>query len=215
MPGDHDRIDGVKQLDKAIVIDQSAIGRTPRSNPATYTGAFTQIRELFANTPEANIRGYKAGRFSFNVKNKRCENCQGDGVIKIEMHFLPDVYIQCPECHGKRYNREALEIKYKGKTISDILEMTVEQACEFFTNIPAISRKLETINEVGLGYVKLGQPATTFSGGEAQCFDGLPGRSAVLVGWWSGSGSRGAPRRSETRRIPNCGAPGGSFGSAH
>ncbi|TWP23935.1 excinuclease ABC subunit A, partial [TM7 phylum sp. oral taxon 346] len=166
--GDHDRIDGVKQLDKAIVIDQSAIGRTPRSNPATYTGVFTQIRELFANTPEANIRGYKAGRFSFNVKGGRCENCQGDGVIKIEMHFLPDVYIQCPECHGKRYNREALEIKYKGKTISDILEMTVEQACEFFTNIPAISRKLETINEVGLGYVKLGQPATTFSGGEAQ-----------------------------------------------
>jgi len=168
VPGDHDRIDGVKQLDKAIVIDQSAIGRTPRSNPATYTGVFTQIRELFANTPEANIRGYKAGRFSFNVKGGRCENCQGDGVIKIEMHFLPDVYIQCPECHGKRYNREALEIKYKGKAISDILEMTVEQACEFFTNIPAISRKLETINEVGLGYVKLGQPATTFSGGEAQ-----------------------------------------------
>ena len=168
VPGDHDRIDGVKQLDKAIVIDQSAIGRTPRSNPATYTGVFTQIRELFANTPEANIRGYKAGRFSFNVKGGRCENCQGDGVIKIEMHFLPDVYIQCPECHGKRYNREALEIKYKGKTISDILEMTVEQACEFFTNIPAISRKLETINEVGLGYVKLGQSATTFSGGEAQ-----------------------------------------------
>ena len=168
VPGDHDRIDGVKQLDKAIVIDQSAIGRTPRSNPATYTGVFTQIRELFANTPEANIRGYKAGRFSFNVKGGRCENCQGDGVIKIEMHFLPDVYIQCPECHGKRYNREALEIKYKDKTISDILEMTVEQACEFFTNIPAISRKLETINEVGLGYVKLGQPATTFSGGEAQ-----------------------------------------------
>lgn len=168
VPGAHDRIDGIKQLDKAIVIDQSAIGRTPRSNPATYTGVFTQIRELFANTPEANIRGYKAGRFSFNVKGGRCENCQGDGVIKIEMHFLPDVYIQCPECHGKRYNREALEIKYKGKTISDVLEMTVEQACDFFANIPAIARKLETINEVGLGYVKLGQPATTFSGGEAQ-----------------------------------------------
>ncbi len=168
VPGAHDAIDGVGQLDKAIVIDQSAIGRTPRSNPATYTGVFTQIRELFANTPEANIRGYKAGRFSFNVKGGRCENCQGDGVIKIEMHFLPDVYVQCPECHGKRYNREALEIKYKGKTISDILDMTVEQACKFFENVPAIYRKLTTINEVGLGYVKLGQPATTFSGGEAQ-----------------------------------------------
>lgn len=168
VPGAHDAIDGVEQLDKAIVIDQSAIGRTPRSNPATYTGVFTQIRELFAGTPEANIRGYKPGRFSFNVKGGRCEHCQGDGVIKIEMHFLPDVYIQCPECHGKRYNREALEITYKGKTISDVLDMTVEQACEFFANIPAIARKLTTINEVGLGYIKLGQPATTFSGGEAQ-----------------------------------------------
>lgn len=168
VPGAHDAIDGVEQLDKAIVIDQSAIGRTPRSNPATYTGVFTQIRELFAGTPEANIRGYKPGRFSFNVKGGRCEHCQGDGVIKIEMHFLPDVYIQCPECHGKRYNREALDITYKGKTISDVLDMTVEQACEFFANIPAIARKLTTINEVGLGYIKLGQPATTFSGGEAQ-----------------------------------------------
>ena len=129
---------------------------------------FTAIRELFAGTPEANVRGYKAGRFSFNVKGGRCENCQGDGVIKIEMHFLPDVYVQCPECHGKRYNREALEIKYKGKTISDVLEMTVEQACEFFENVSAIYRKLSTIQEVGLGYIKLGQPATTFSGGEAQ-----------------------------------------------
>lgn len=168
VPGAHDNIEGIDQLDKAIVIDQSAIGRTPRSNPATYTGVFTQIRELFAGTPEANIRGYKAGRFSFNVKGGRCENCQGDGVIKIEMHFLPDVYVQCPECGGKRYNREALEIKYKDKTISDVLEMTVEQACDFFENIPAIYRKLETINEVGLGYIRLGQPATTFSGGEAQ-----------------------------------------------
>jgi excinuclease ABC subunit A len=168
VPGAHENIEGIEHLDKAIIIDQSAIGRTPRSNPATYTGVFTQIRELFAGTPEANVRGYKAGRFSFNVKGGRCENCQGDGVIKIEMHFLPDVYIQCPECHGKRYNREALEIKYKGKTISDVLEMTVEQACEFFENVPAIARKLNTINEVGLGYIKLGQPATTFSGGEAQ-----------------------------------------------
>ena len=168
VPGAHDNVEGIDQLDKVIVIDQSAIGRTPRSNPATYTGVFTAIRELFANTPEANIRGYKAGRFSFNVKGGRCENCQGDGVIKIEMHFLSDVYVQCPECHGKRYNREALEIKYKGKTIADILDMTVEQAYEFFSNIPTIAHKLETINEVGLGYIKLGQPATTFSGGEAQ-----------------------------------------------
>ncbi len=168
VPGAHENIEGIQYLDKAIIIDQSAIGRTPRSNPATYTGVFTPIRELFAGTPEANIRGYKAGRFSFNVKGGRCENCQGDGVIKIEMHFLPDVYVQCPECKGKRYNREALEIKYKGKTISDVLEMTVEQACEFFENVPAIYRKLATINEVGLGYIKLGQPATTFSGGEAQ-----------------------------------------------
>ena len=168
VPGKHDEISGIEKLDKAIVIDQSAIGRTPRSNPATYTGIFTQIRELFAGTPEANIRGYKAGRFSFNVKGGRCESCQGDGVKKIEMHFLPDVYVECDVCHGKRYNREALEILYKGKTISDVLEMTVEQAAEFFENIPAISRKLQTICDVGLGYITLGQPATTFSGGEAQ-----------------------------------------------
>ena len=168
VPGAHDEILGLEKLDKAIVIDQSAIGRTPRSNPATYTGVFTQIRELFSGTPEANIRGYKAGRFSFNVKGGRCENCQGDGVIKIEMHFLPDVYVECDVCHGKRYNREALEILYKGKTISDVLEMTIDEATEFFENIPAIYRKLKTIQEVGLGYIKLGQPATTFSGGEAQ-----------------------------------------------
>lgn len=168
VPGAHENIEGINQLDKAIIIDQSAIGRTPRSNPATYTGVFTPIRELFASTPEANIRGYKAGRFSFNVKGGRCENCQGDGVIKIEMHFLPDVYVTCDVCHGKRYNREALEIKYKDKTISDVLEMTVEQAVSFFENVPAIARKLTTLNEVGLGYIRLGQPATTFSGGEAQ-----------------------------------------------
>jgi len=168
VPGKHDRIEGIKLLDKAIVIDQSPIGRTPRSNPATYTGIFTPIRELFAATPEANVRGYKAGRFSFNVKGGRCENCQGDGVIKIEMHFLPDVYVVCDECKGKRYNREALEITYKGHTISDVLEMTVEQAAEFFDSIPSIHRKLETLVEVGLGYIRLGQPATTFSGGEAQ-----------------------------------------------
>lgn len=168
VPGKHDRIEGIKLLDKAIVIDQSPIGRTPRSNPATYTGIFTPIRELFAATPEANVRGYKAGRFSFNVKGGRCENCQGDGVIKIEMHFLPDVYVVCDECKGKRYNREALEITYKDRTISDVLEMTVEQAAEFFDSIPSIHRKLETLVEVGLGYIRLGQPATTFSGGEAQ-----------------------------------------------
>lgn len=168
VPGKHESIEGMEQLDKIIVIDQSPIGRTPRSNPATYTGVFTPIRELFASTPEANIRGYKAGRFSFNVKGGRCENCQGDGVIKIEMHFLPDVYVQCEECKGKRYNREALEIKYKEKTISDVLSMTVEQAAEFFKNIPSVARKLDTLVEVGLGYITLGQPATTFSGGEAQ-----------------------------------------------
>ena len=168
VPGKHETIEGIDQLDKAIIIDQSAIGRTPRSNPATYTGVFTPIRELFASTPEANIRGYKAGRFSFNVKGGRCENCQGDGVIKIEMHFLPDVYVTCDECGGKRYNREALEIKYKEKTISDVLEMTVEQAAGFFENVPSIARKLDTLVDVGLGYIRLGQPATTFSGGEAQ-----------------------------------------------
>jgi excinuclease ABC subunit A len=168
IPGAHENIEGINLLDKVIVIDQSAIGRTPRSNPATYTGVFTPIRELFAGTPEANVRGYKAGRFSFNVKGGRCENCQGDGVIKIEMHFLPDVYVTCDVCHGKRYNREALEIKYKDATISDVLGMTVEQAAKFFENIPAIARKLDTLVEVGLGYIHLGQPATTFSGGEAQ-----------------------------------------------
>lgn len=168
VPGKHENIEGIDQLDKAIIIDQSAIGRTPRSNPATYTGVFTPIRELFAATPEANIRGYKAGRFSFNVKGGRCENCQGDGVIKIEMHFLPDVYVTCDECKGKRYNREALEIRYKDSTISDVLDMTVEQAAKFFENVPAIARKLDTLVDVGLGYIRLGQPATTFSGGEAQ-----------------------------------------------
>jgi len=168
VPGRHDDIEGIKQLDKAIVIDQSPIGRTPRSNPATYTGVFTPIRELFAQMPEARLRGYSPGRFSFNVKGGRCENCAGDGVIKIEMHFLPDVYVPCEVCHGKRYNREALEIHYKGKTISDVLEMTCEQALEFFGNIPAIARKLQTLVDVGLGYITLGQPATTLSGGEAQ-----------------------------------------------
>jgi excinuclease ABC subunit A len=168
VPGKHEAIEGVEYLDKAIVIDQSAIGRTPRSNPATYTGIFTPIRELFASMPEANVRGYKAGRFSFNVKGGRCEQCQGDGVIKIEMHFLPDVYVTCEVCKGKRYNREALEITYKHKTISDVLAMTVEEAAEFFEAQPSIKRKLDTLNEVGLGYITLGQPATTFSGGEAQ-----------------------------------------------
>jgi len=168
VPGKHQEIQGIDNLDKVIIIDQSPIGRTPRSNSATYTGVFTAIRELFANTPESNIRGYKAGRFSFNVKGGRCENCQGDGIIKIEMHFLPDVYVTCEVCKGKRYNREALEITYKGKNISDVLEMTVEQAVGFFENQPGIARKMQTLDEVGLGYIKLGQPATTLSGGEAQ-----------------------------------------------
>ncbi|MCA9349203.1 excinuclease ABC subunit UvrA, partial [Candidatus Saccharibacteria bacterium] len=166
--GRHDDIEGVEHLDKTIIIDQSPIGRTPRSNPATYVGLFTPIRELFASTPEAKIRGYKSGRFSFNVKGGRCENCQGDGVIKIEMHFLPDVFVPCEVCRGKRYNREALEIHYKGKTISDILEMTVDEAAEFFEAQPAIHNKLKTLQEVGMNYMKLGQPATTLSGGEAQ-----------------------------------------------
>lgn len=168
VPGRHDDIEGIENLDKAIVIDQSPIGRTPRSNPATYTGLFTPIRELFSNTPEAKIRGYGPGRFSFNVRGGRCENCAGDGIIKIEMHFLPDVYVPCEVCKGKRYNREALEIHYKGKTISDVLEMTSDSALDFFANIPAIAKKLQTLVDVGLGYIKLGQQATTLSGGEAQ-----------------------------------------------
>jgi excinuclease ABC subunit A len=168
VPGKHDDIEGIKQLDKAIIIDQSPIGRTPRSNPATYTGLFTPIRELFAQMPEAKLRGYSPGRFSFNVKGGRCENCAGDGIIKIEMHFLPDVYVPCEVCHGKRYNREALEIHYKGKTISDVLDMTCEQALEFFANIPSIARRLQTLVDVGIGYITLGQSATTLSGGEAQ-----------------------------------------------
>lgn len=168
VPGRHDEIEGISHLDKAIVIDQSPIGRTPRSNPATYTGLFTPIRELFAGLPEAKVRGYNAGRFSFNVKGGRCENCQGDGIIKIEMHFLPDVYVPCEVCGGKRYNREALEIHFKGKTISDVLAMTCLSALEFFNNIPIIARKLQTLVDVGLGYITLGQPATTLSGGEAQ-----------------------------------------------
>ncbi len=166
--GTHERIEGIDKINKVIVIDQSPIGRTPRSNPATYTGVFNQIRELFAAQPEAEVRGYKAGRFSFNVKGGRCEHCQGDGVNKIEMHFLPDVYVTCPKCHGKRYNHEALEIKYKGKDISEVLDMTIDEAVEFFKNIPSVAPKLKTIQEVGLGYIRLGQPATTFSGGEAQ-----------------------------------------------
>lgn len=166
--GRHDTIEGVNNLDKAITIDQSPIGRTPRSNPATYTGLFTPIRELFASTPEAKLRGYKPGRFSFNVKGGRCETCTGDGIIKIEMHFLPDVYVTCEECKGQRYNRETLEIHYKEKTIADVLNMTVDQALEFFTNIPSLKNKLQTITDVGLGYIALGQSATTLSGGEAQ-----------------------------------------------
>jgi excinuclease ABC subunit A len=161
-------IQGLEQLDKVIDIDQSPIGRTPRSNPATYTGIFTDIRDLFAQLPEAKMRGYKPGRFSFNVKGGRCEACQGDGILRIEMHFLPDVYIQCEACLGARYNRETLQVKYKGKTIADVLDMTANQAVEFLDKIPRIKRKLETLRDVGLGYIKLGQSATTLSGGEAQ-----------------------------------------------
>jgi excinuclease ABC subunit A len=166
--GRHDRIDGIKQVDKVIEIDQSPIGRTPRSNPATYVGLFTSIRELFAAVPEARVRGYGPGRFSFNVKGGRCENCKGDGIIKIEMQFLPDVYVPCEVCKGARYNREALEIHYKGRSIAEVLEMTVEEALEFFRPVPKIASKLQTLNDVGLGYIHLGQPATTLSGGEAQ-----------------------------------------------
>ena len=167
-PGVHDAIEGIDALDKVIDIDQSPIGRTPRSNPATYTGAFTTIRELFAQVPEARLRGYQPGRFSFNIKGGRCETCKGEGILTIEMNFLPDVYVPCETCKGKRYNREALEIHYKGKTIADVLDMTVEEASSFFDAVPAIANKLHTLNDVGLGYIRLGQPATTLSGGEAQ-----------------------------------------------
>ena len=167
-PGLHKDIEGFEQLDKIIAIDQSPIGRTPRSNPATYTGVFDQIRDLFAMTKDAKAKGYNKGRFSFNKKGGRGEACAGDGIIKIEMHFLPDVYVPCEVCHGKRYNRETLEVKYKGKSIYDVLNMTVEEACDFFSNIPSISRKMETLRDVGLGYIRLGQPSTELSGGEAQ-----------------------------------------------
>ena len=168
IPGKFKKIDGVEQLDKIIAIDQSPIGRTPRSNPATYTGVFDMIRDLFAATVDAKERGYKKGRFSFNVKGGRCEACSGDGIIKIEMHFLPDVYVPCEVCGGKRYNRETLEVKYKGKSIYDVLNMTVEEAMKFFENVPSIYRKISTLNDVGLSYIRLGQPSTELSGGEAQ-----------------------------------------------
>ena len=168
IPGKHDKLMGLEQLDKVIDIDQSPIGRTPRSNPATYTGVFDMIRDLFAATPDAKARGYKKGRFSFNVKGGRCEACSGDGILKIEMHFLPDVYVPCEVCQGKRYNRETLEVRYKGKSIYDVLNMTVEEALEFFRNIPTIERKIQTLYDVGLSYIKLGQPSTELSGGEAQ-----------------------------------------------
>ena len=166
--GAHDRIEGLENIDKVIDIDQSPIGRTPRSNPATYTGVFSHIRDWFAGLPEAKLRGYKAGRFSFNVKGGRCEACQGDGVLRIEMHFLPDMYVQCDECKGTRYNRETLEVKYKGKSIADVLDMTVDEAVVFFDAVPSIKNRLTLLQRVGLGYIKLGQSATTLSGGEAQ-----------------------------------------------
>ncbi|MBR3752165.1 MAG: excinuclease ABC subunit UvrA, partial [Ruminiclostridium sp.] len=166
--GKHKALEGEEYLDKVIAIDQSPIGRTPRSNPATYTGLFNDIRELFASTPDAKSRGYGPGRFSFNVKGGRCESCSGDGLLKIEMHFLPDIYVPCEVCKGKRYNRETLEVKYKGKNIHDVLDMTVDEGLEFFQNLPKLHRKLETLSSVGLGYIKIGQPSTTLSGGEAQ-----------------------------------------------
>jgi excinuclease ABC subunit A len=167
-PGDHLGCEGIECFDKVIDIDQSPIGRTPRSNPATYTDIFTPVRELYSLTPEAKVRGYKPGRFSFNVRGGRCETCKGDGTIKIEMHFLPDVYVPCETCGGKRYNRETLEVRFKGKSIADVLEMSVEEALRFFAKIPKLRRRLQTLHDVGLDYIKLGQPATTLSGGEAQ-----------------------------------------------
>ena len=166
--GAYDRIEGLEYFDKVIAIDQSPIGRTPRSNPATYTGVFGAIRDLFASTTDAKERGYKAGRFSFNVKGGRCEHCAGDGIIRIEMHFLPDIYVPCEVCHGKRYNRETLQVKYKDKNIFEVLDMTVDEATEFFKNLPSIYNKIKTLQDVGLGYIKLGQSSTTLSGGEAQ-----------------------------------------------
>jgi excinuclease ABC subunit A len=168
VPAPHERIEGLEHLDKIIDIDQSPIGRTPRSNPATYTGLFAPIRDWFSEMPESRARGYKAGRFSFNVKGGRCEACQGDGLIKIEMHFLPDVYVTCDTCKGKRYNRETLEVKFRGKSIADVLDMTVDEGVEFFSAVPSIRDKLKVLKEVGLGYIHLGQQATTLSGGEAQ-----------------------------------------------
>jgi excinuclease ABC subunit A len=167
-PGEHDTVEGIEAFDKVIDIDQSPIGRTPRSNPATYTKLFDQIRELYSMTPEAKVRGYKPGRFSFNVRGGRCETCKGDGQIKIEMHFLPDVYVPCETCKGARYNRETLEVRFKGRSIAEVLEMSVEEALQFFSKIPKIRRRLQTLHDVGLDYIKLGQPATTLSGGEAQ-----------------------------------------------
>ncbi len=163
-PGEHERIEGIEQLDKVIAIDQSPIGRTPRSNPATYTGVFDHIRQLFAQTMEAKVRGYLPGRFSFNVKGGRCEACKGDGTLKIEMHFLPDVYVPCEVCAGKRYNRETLEVRFKGKNIAEVLDMSVEEALEYFSNQPKIARRLQTLYDVGLDYIRLGQPSTTLSG---------------------------------------------------
>src|SRR6185312_4164666 len=179
--GVHRRIEGLDQLDKIISVDQSPIGRTPRSNPATYIGLFDQIRELFSKTQEARARGYKPGRFSFNVKGGRCEVCRGDGQIKIEMHFLPDVYVPCDQCHGKRYNRETLDIRFKGRNIAEVLEMSVEEAVEFFQHIPKIRRRLQTLHDVGLGYIRLGQPATTLSGGEAQRVKLATGRTMYIL----------------------------------
>jgi excinuclease ABC subunit A len=194
-PGAHDRIDGLEHIDKVIDIDQSPIGRTPRSNPATYTGLFTPIRELFAQLPEARMRGYGPGRFSFNVKGGRCESCEGDGLVKIEMHFLPDVYVPCEVCKGRRYNRETMEVRYKGRSIAEVLDLTVADALDFFSAQGRIREKLELLNDVGLGYLHLGQSATTLSGGRRSGSSSPPS---------SPSGTRGGRSTSSTSRPPGC-----------
>ena len=198
-PGEHERVEGIEAFDKVIEIDQRPIGRTPRSNPATYTDLFTHIRELYSLTPDSKVRGYKPGRFSFNVKGGRCETCKGDGQIKIEMHFLPDVYVPCETCKGKRYNRETLEVRFKGKTIADVLEMSVEEALEFFSKIPKVQRRLQTLHDVGLDYMTLGQPATTLSGRRGAT---RQARRRVVA-----RSQRARRSTSSTSRRPDCTSP--------
>ena len=201
----YDSIEGLEHIDKVTNVDQSPIGRTPRSNPATYTGVFADIRSLFVNLPEAQIRGYKPGRFSFNVKGGRCETCGGNGYKTIEMNFLPDIQVPCEECHGKRYNRETLEVRFKGKSIADVLDMTINQAVEFFENVPEILRKIKTIQDVGLGYIKLGQPSTTLSGGESQRVK--PPRPFPVVRANASSWPRNCQRKTLVRRSTSWTSP--------